>query len=72
MAKDSTSISYERQVFSFMDVFGNIGGLLEIMSITGGFIVGFFSERTFLFTLLSKLYQIEEPDKQGCKFRFLR
>ena len=71
MAKDATSISYERQVFSFMDVFGNIGGLLEIMSIAGGFIVGLFSDRLFLFTLLSKLYHVEEPDKHGSKFRFL-
>ena len=59
--KDATTNSYERQVFSFMDAFGNIGGLLEIMSIAGGLLVGIFSERMFLFSILSKLYHIEEP-----------
>ncbi|CAI2381127.1 unnamed protein product [Moneuplotes crassus] len=59
--KDPTSKSYERVVFTFLEAFGNIGGLLEVLTIAGGFIVGLFSEKIFLFTILSKLYQVEKP-----------
>ncbi|CAI2382333.1 unnamed protein product [Moneuplotes crassus] len=61
--KDAASKSYERSVFSFMEVTGNIGGLFEILSIAGGFIVGAFSGRMFLFSILSKLYQVDSPAK---------
>jgi len=61
--KDSVSKSYDRSVFSFMEVTGNIGGLFEIFSIAGGIIVGLFSGRTFLYSILPKLYHVEEPEK---------
>mmetsp|Transcript_12871 Transcript_12871/g.11404 ORF Transcript_12871/g.11404 Transcript_12871/m.11404 type:complete len:90 (+) Transcript_12871:84-353(+) len=60
--KDAESQSFERTVFSFLEVTGNIGGLSEIMEIGGGFLVGIFSGKIFLFSLLSKLYHVEEPD----------
>ncbi|CAI2377012.1 unnamed protein product [Moneuplotes crassus] len=60
--KDEATKSFERTVFSFMEAFGNIGGLFEIIEIAGGFFVGVFSGRMFLFTILSHLYQIEAPD----------
>ena len=57
--KDSTSKSYERQVFGILDVFGNIGGVKEILEIAGALIVGLFSRKIFIFTLLSSLYQVD-------------
>ena len=57
--KDSVSTSYERQVFALLDVFGNIGGVNEILEISGGLIVGIFSGKIFLFSLISSLYQVD-------------
>mmetsp|Transcript_33143 Transcript_33143/g.32520 ORF Transcript_33143/g.32520 Transcript_33143/m.32520 type:complete len:197 (-) Transcript_33143:574-1164(-) len=57
--KDAASKSYERTVFSFMEVTGNIGGLFEILQIAGGFIVGIFSGRLFTFSMLSSLYHVD-------------
>ncbi|CAI2384266.1 unnamed protein product [Moneuplotes crassus] len=63
--KDSSSKSYERSVFTVLEAFGNIGGLLEIFTIVGGLIVSLFAERLFFYTIFSKMYQVEEPkDKQ--------
>ena len=59
--KDSASKSYDRAVFNFMEVTGNIGGLFEILGIAGGIFVGLFSGRVFLFSILPKLYHIEDP-----------
>ena len=61
--KDQTQKTYERSVFSFLEVTGNIGGLYEIMKITGGIIVSFFSGNMFFYSIISKLYQIQEPDE---------
>lgn len=61
--KDSTSKSFERSVFTFMEVTGNIGGLFEILEISGGLLVGLFSGRIFLFSVLPKLYHVDDPQK---------
>lgn len=37
--------------------------MLEILVIFGGIIVGLFSERTYFYTIFSKMYQIEKPAK---------
>ncbi|CAI2373165.1 unnamed protein product [Moneuplotes crassus] len=58
--KDNYSKSFGRSVFTFMEATGNIGGLFEILEIAGGFLVGIFSGRLFLYSLLSQLYQIED------------
>jgi len=68
--KDGSSKSYERKVFNFMEVTGNIGGLFEIMQIGGGFFVGLFSGKLFLFSILSKLYHVEEPNNDSSKFNY--
>lgn len=60
--KDPATNSYERKVFGFLEVTGSIGGLFEILEIGGGMIVGFFSGNIFLYSLLTKLYHIEEPE----------
>ncbi|CAI2386664.1 unnamed protein product [Moneuplotes crassus] len=66
-AKDPASKSYERTVFSFMEVTGNIGGLFEILQIAGGFIVGIFSGRLFTFSMLSSLYHVDMPSNSKVK-----
>ncbi|CAI2384546.1 unnamed protein product [Moneuplotes crassus] len=61
--KDPSSKSYDRSVFTVLEAFGNIGGLLEIFSIAGGLIVGLFAERLFFYTIFSKMYLLEESEK---------
>ena len=61
--KDESSKSYERSVFSFLEVTGNIGGLLEILEIAGGFLVGICSGKMFLYSIISNLYHVDGPDQ---------
>ena len=57
--KDSRTINYDRSVFSFLDWWGLIGGVNEILAIAGQLIVGLFSGKIFAFTLLSAIYQVD-------------
>ena len=65
--KDDTSISYERGVFTILEVIGNIGGLMGIFTVAGSIIVGMFSGKVFLYSILSKMYQVEEPENTKSK-----
>jgi len=62
--KDNISKSYDRSVITLLDVFGNVGGIMGIISVFGALIVGFVSSKTFIYSILSKLYQVEEPENQ--------
>ena len=57
--KDSKTTSYQRQVFGLLDLFGNIGGVNEVLEIAGSLIVGLFSGKIFIFSILSALYQVD-------------
>lgn len=61
--KDSHSVTYERSVYAVLDFFGDIGGLNEILKVTGGMIVGLFSQRLLMYSLLKRLYQVDMTDK---------
>jgi len=63
--KDTYSKSYERQVFGVLGVTGNIGGVFEVLQIAGGILVSFFSGNIFLYSLLNKLYQVEEKSQEN-------
>ena len=60
--KDNISKSYDRSVITLLDVFGNVGGIMGIISVFGAMIVGFVSSKTFIYSILSKLYHVEEPE----------
>ena len=60
--KSPSTKEFERSVFGFMDLTGNIGGLFEIFEIGGDFLVAIFSGKMFLYSLLSKLYHVEGPE----------
>jgi hypothetical protein len=62
LIKDPATDTYERSVFSILDLFGNLGGLFEILQITGSLIVGYFSRDLLLYSILSKLYQVNQPN----------
>jgi hypothetical protein len=63
--KDAASDSYSRSVFSLLDLTGNLGGLFEILQITGSLIVVYFSRDLLLYSLLSKLYQVYQPNSEN-------
>lgn len=57
--KDQLSESYERSVFSFFDLTGNLGGLFEVLELVGALFVEFFAGKIFLYSILSRLYQVD-------------
>jgi hypothetical protein len=62
--KDASFDRYSRSVFSILDLAGNLGGINEILRISGGLIVCYLSKDLFLYSLLSKLYQVNQPDPE--------
>jgi hypothetical protein len=61
-------MEYERSTFTFFDLFGLLGGLLEIFRQFGGYIVTRFSQRLFEFSMISNLYQVDnEPQHASTK-----
>ena len=57
--KDLNYQSYSRSVYNVFDAFGDIGGVLEICTIFGGFLVGAFADRVFHYSIISSLYQVD-------------
>ena len=60
MLIDKTEEYYERKVYNFFDLFGQLGGLYEILTIGGGIFVTFFAEKILMLSLISNLYQVED------------
>ena len=59
LTMDTYVYNYERTVFSLLDLTGLLGGAFELCEILGGIFVGYFSQRLLIFSMLSKLYQIQ-------------
>ena len=55
---------YQRTVFSFLDLFGFIGGLFQIFKMFGFIFVFYFANKSFYCSVLSKLWKTEEQMKQ--------
>ena len=66
---ESREDTYERVVFSFFDLTGLVGGVFEILEVTGGIFVSFFAHKLFMFSMLSDLYQVQkiDPDHEFSK-----
>ena len=56
---DANYDNYYRRVYSIGDLLGQTGGLYSSVLMIGGFIVGIFSERLFVSSILHKIYQID-------------
>lgn len=63
MRFDKKYDKYEREVFGFGDFIENVGGFYSAILILGMVIVPFFSERLYFSSLIRKVYQIENPNK---------
>ncbi|CAI2360297.1 unnamed protein product [Moneuplotes crassus] len=63
--QESQVLYYERTIFSFFDVIGNIGGVFGLLLQAGLFLTNNFSEKYFLTSLFSFLY-ISDISKKEC------
>ena len=68
IALGKKTIEYERIVYSFIDMFGFLGGLYDFMYITGFIWFMFFQNRVFNFTIFSSLYHVEVEPKEDKSF----
>ena len=63
--KDSKSITYQRSVLTFLDWWGFIGGVNEVLHLAGMLLVSLVSGKTFVLSLLSALYQVNKFENRG-------
>ena len=68
IALGKKTIEYERIVYSFIDMFGFLGGLYDFMYITGFISFMFFQNRVFNFKIFSSLYHVEVEPKEDKSF----
>ena len=59
---DSTSDSYERVVFTYIDMFGFLGGLFDFMLFVGLIFVNYFSDKMYHNSVFANLYQVKTDD----------
>ena len=64
---DSQYDIYERRIYSFGELLGQIGGLFQIFLMIGVSIVSIFSERLFVSSILRKIYQIDQTREDDIK-----
>ena len=57
--KDQASLQYEREVFSFLDLIGNLGGVFGIISPLCAVFVHILAEKMFNYSVLTHLYQVD-------------
>ena len=60
MRMEAREDTYERTVFSLFDLTGLVGGVFEILEVTGGIFVSFFAHKLFMFSMLNDLYQVQK------------
>ena len=65
---DKESEEYERVVYTFLDMFGFLGGLFDFMFFSGFILIQFFIENSFLNSAFSKLYQVQADDCEPIQF----
>ena len=64
---DKITEEHERIVYSFLDMFGYIGGLYDFLFFFGYIFVSGFQNKLYNHEIISKLYQIEKFDKKKAK-----
>ena len=58
---------YERKVFSLLEMFGQMGGVYEVIRLMFELFVAFFAKRLMMYTLFSHIYYTEDhlPNNSG-------
>ena len=59
---DSEVTTYRRTVFSFLDMFAQIGGVYQVVSSIMFLFLGFYAERMMYYCVLRKCYQLDSHD----------
>ena len=59
---DSKYQTIDRQVYTLGDLFGQVGGMDSILTSIGGILVGVFSTKIYMASLLSTFYQVNKQD----------
>ena len=67
-SKDSRSVTYQRSVLTFLDCCGFIGGVNEILHLFGMLLVSSISGKSFIYSILSMLYNVNYSTDQHKNF----
>ena len=59
---DPTQQLYSRTIYSFLAFSGDLGGVFQILEVVGGIIVSFLANKLFVYSILSKIYQVDGND----------
>ena len=62
-------IVYERHTYQLLDFFGDVGGLIAILRISGSFLVALFASRFFDAELVREAYRIQRYGEDKQEFR---
>ena len=62
---DAQKDTYTRVVFNFLDLFGKLGGVFELLSIAFGLLIGFFAKNVLLNSIFKRLYHTEKEDEDA-------
>ena len=57
---DAQEMHYDRSVYNFLTFASDLGGVFQILMVTGTLFVMFFSQKLFLYSVLSQIYQVDE------------
>ena len=58
---------YERSVFTFLDLIGQIGGIYELLEVSAAFFVGYYNSKIFSYELVNKLNSWILDDQKEAK-----
>ena len=62
--KSNQKQSISRSAFTILDLFGLIGGIVEVLLISGGLFVAIFADRLLNYTILTNLYHVDTTTSQ--------
>ena len=65
---DNSTRYHRRQTYRLIEYLGDIGGLIQIILLTGSFFVGFIIERQFKAAMVSETYQIQKYAKDQTEY----
>ena len=69
---DKESEEYERVVYTFIDMFGFLGGLFDFLLFSGFIFIQYTTENSYLNSVFSKLYQVRVDENSSQSIRSMR
>jgi hypothetical protein len=67
---DPKQETYERVIFSIFDLTGQVGGLYEVFEVVGAFVIGYFTEKLFYYSMFKRIYHVKAsiPERNCWEF----